>query len=294
MVQQVLSMLLLALLALSPGARAVVRVTCVGDSITEGYPWSDGRAWPAVAQTLLGSGYSLLNSGVSGTTMQSAADNPWVRSYKYSPALASSPDIVVIMMGTNDAKSYNWNEQRYRTDYAALIAKFRALPSSPKVYVAVSPPLFKQMWEMNMTVINKVFPRIVPEIARAAGATPLTGVYDLFGGAALTRSDLINDGCHPNAEGYKAIAQYMAGVISGSAVVPGAASSSVEPAAASSSRHVVPTETSSGSKQTASTASRHSQAGSGHRASSHRTPGDDSFAGSAPRATSGPQDRPPA
>eukprot|EP00727_Mastigamoeba_balamuthi_P007786 m51a1_g3628 putative xylanase (224) ;mRNA; r:129117-129865 len=205
---------LLASLLVLATASPVLRVTCVGDSITEGYPWMDARAWPAVAQGLLGPGYALLNAGVSGTTVQLAGDYPWVQSRVHAAAMASSPDVVIVMLGTNDAKWFNWNETRFRADYTALIRSLVALPSRPQVLVAVPPPLYVDgAFSMNRTVVNEVLPRLVPHIARAAGATPLTGVYHLFGGAALARPDLILDGCHPNARGYTALAHYMADII---------------------------------------------------------------------------------
>eukprot|EP00727_Mastigamoeba_balamuthi_P007783 m51a1_g3625 putative xylanase (193) ;mRNA; r:119205-119953 len=176
---------LLASLLVLATASPVLRVTCVGDSITDG-----ARSWPAITQGLLGPGYALLNAGVSGTTAQLAGDHPWVQSRMYAAAMASSPNVVIVMLGTNDAKWFNWNEARFCADYTALIRSLVALPSRPQV-----------------------LPRLVPRIAWAAGATPLTGVFSLLGGAALARPDLILDGCHPNAEGHTAMAHYMAETI---------------------------------------------------------------------------------
>ena len=66
-------------------------------------------------------------------------------------AMASKPDIVTIMLGTNDAKGCNWDYSPdgvqgkgdlWKTDGADMIAKFKALPSKPKVFVVLPPPLF--------------------------------------------------------------------------------------------------------------------------------------------------------
>ena len=53
----------------------------------------------------------------------------------YPKATASDADIVVIMLGTNDAKANNWKlaAEYFRADYAALIEVFRAMASSPRV-----------------------------------------------------------------------------------------------------------------------------------------------------------------
>ena len=52
--------------------------------------------------------------------------------------------------GTNDAKGCNWDYKSgvqgkgdlFKNDYAAMIAAFRALPTKPKIYVVLPPPLY--------------------------------------------------------------------------------------------------------------------------------------------------------
>ena len=76
-----------------------VRVACVGDSITQGVgiqnPQKDG--YPAKLQEILGAGWTVQNFGVGGRTMLRKADP-----FDHRPALESSPDIVIIALGTND------------------------------------------------------------------------------------------------------------------------------------------------------------------------------------------------
>ena len=59
--------------------------------------------------------------------------------------------VAQIMLGTNDAKGCNWDYtpdgvqgrgDLFKNDYADMIAAFKALPSKPKVYVALPPPLY--------------------------------------------------------------------------------------------------------------------------------------------------------
>jgi lysophospholipase L1-like esterase len=59
--------------ALPSRAAAVVNVTCVGDSITQGFMIPDpSLTYPNDLNRLLGSGYTVGNYGVSGATMQKA------------------------------------------------------------------------------------------------------------------------------------------------------------------------------------------------------------------------------
>jgi hypothetical protein len=69
----------------------------------------------------------------------------------YQQAMDSKPDVVTIMLGTNDAKGCNWDRtpdgvqgqgDHFENDFADMIAKFRALIPKPKIYVVLPPPLF--------------------------------------------------------------------------------------------------------------------------------------------------------
>jgi len=59
---------------------------------------------------------------------------------------------------------------------------------------------------MNHTVINQIFPVIVPQIAAANTRNKALDIFDCMGGAAMSDPQWIADGCHPNAAGYKALA----------------------------------------------------------------------------------------
>ncbi len=114
----------------------VVKVACVGDSITFGAR-VEGRAknnYPAQLQCILGSGYRVENFGVSGRTMLSKGNLPWINHPYYRQVADYDPDIVVIKLGTNDAKPVNWNHKaEFLSDTLKLIDYFKAppLPSAP-------------------------------------------------------------------------------------------------------------------------------------------------------------------
>lgn len=95
-----------------------VRVSCIGDSITYGVCGPlEGGGYVTMLQSILGSDYTVSNFGVSSMTMlKNGLCFPTVNlscSYWDTPqwgqALQSKPDIVTIMLGTNDAKTFNWN-----------------------------------------------------------------------------------------------------------------------------------------------------------------------------------------
>ena len=127
--------------------------------------------------------------------------------------LNTSSDVIVIMLGTNDAKDTsdggpaNWENNgvtgqvEYIADYAWMVAQFNALPSHPDIFVTIPVPNYKPgVYGMNHTVINYIFPVIVPQIA--AADTPKHAPLDMFdcmGGVKLTHPELFADGCHVSA-----------------------------------------------------------------------------------------------
>ena len=135
----------------------------------------------------------------------------------YKTAMESKPDIVTIMLGTNDAKGCNWDRtpdgvqgrgDLFSADGLDMIAKFKALPSKPKVFVVLPPPLFPP-WPYNMSAhaINVEFPVLQKKMAADGKAdgfidiwTPLvrvSGGLNATLGGNLSGEPLTCDGCHP-------------------------------------------------------------------------------------------------
>ena len=57
------------------------------------------------------------------------------------------------------------------------------------------------VYGMNQTVINKIFPALLPEIANELTTHKTLDIFNCMGGVNLTHPELIADGCHPNAAG---------------------------------------------------------------------------------------------
>ena len=87
-----------------------VRIACVGDSITEGSGLGNPavESYPARLQRLLGTHYLVRNFGVSGRTLLKKGDYPYWKESAYRLSRDFAPDIVLIKLGSNDAKSFNW------------------------------------------------------------------------------------------------------------------------------------------------------------------------------------------
>jgi len=200
-------------------AQSPVRVACVGDSITygAGVPTRRTKSYPAQLGGLLGTDYDTRNFGRCGATMLKHSDLPYMFSSQYTNALNFGPDIVVIMLGTNDSKHRgdgslnsdnapeNWrNKAEYLPDYEVMIAAFRRVNPKVKVFACLPPPCFPGGWGINDKTIHD---EVIPLIRQVAGDVNAT-VIDL--NTPLTgKTELFPDTVHPNTEG----SQIMASVV---------------------------------------------------------------------------------
>jgi len=120
--------------------KAPIKVACVGDSITQGVGAAGGMAWPDQLGKLLGEKWDVKNFGVSGTTLLQSGDNPYQKQAAFKNAKDFTPDVVVIVLGTNDTKPQNWkNKKHFVADYTDLINQFAKLSSKPRVFICYPP-----------------------------------------------------------------------------------------------------------------------------------------------------------
>lgn len=183
------------------------KVACVGDSITWGFtilnPGKHG--YPAVLQHLLGEGFEVRNFGYNDAAARFDAETPYVRKRVYRESLEWEPDIVILMLGTNDTKPWNWNPEVFRQDYARIVDSYLALPSHPKV-VLVAPIRIFRVINMPILVLN---PDVLEEGVRPAiheiggeKGLPVVDLYSLFDSARYCR-----DGIHPQRRGARMLAE---------------------------------------------------------------------------------------
>lgn len=205
--------LLIALVTptLCRAADGVTRVACVGDSITEGAGAKNPKtdSYPAQLGQMLGGKFAVENFGVGGSTLLNDGDKPYQKQGRCRKALQSNPDIVVIMLGTNDTKPQNWKlKDQFVADYKDLIGQFQKLPSHPKIFVCLPPPVpGKGNYGINEPALDEQMP-MIKKVAQAENAQVID-VYDAFKG----HEDLLPDRVHPNNAGYKLLAKTVAAAV---------------------------------------------------------------------------------
>ncbi len=212
-----LSLLLGAVTGSVSAAPAALRVACVGDSITFGVNLPPNQTYPADLQKYLGPNAVVKTFAFPGLSLLSLpTGNPpyhpaYVGTPYYKQALQFNPNIVIIMLGTNDGSftfgpGQSWTGvygQRFIAQYKALIQSFRRLPAHPKVYIATCPTVFGvNQYAINPAIVNNTVVPTLVKIAKAEHA-PIINVHRATAPYAADFGDKV----HPNPHGASVIAQ---------------------------------------------------------------------------------------
>lgn len=202
-----------------PSDATAIRVACVGDSITEGYGAPKGYSYPDQLQRELGTGWKVGNFGVSGRTLLRKGDHPYWKERAFERAQAFRPNVVVILLGTNDTKPQNWKfRDEFTTDYRDLIRIFKSLPDKPRIYVCRPLPA---LTPINFQIDGRYILEEIPLIDRVAREEQVD-VIDLHT-ALSPHPEFLPDRVHPNADGTALMAKTVAAVLTAgrSVVAPG-------------------------------------------------------------------------
>ena len=184
-----------------------IRIACVGNSITEGNMMSTKLldAYPIALGRYLGPDYDVRNFGLSGRTMLKKGDFPIWNEKIFSDAIDFDPNIVTILLGTNDSKPYNWiYKDDFMKDYYAMIDTFKQEPANPEIYICLPPPSFSDAYDIRDSVIENDIIPMIKKIADSANVKLID-----FNTPFLDKSYLMPDGIHPLVEG----SDYMARIL---------------------------------------------------------------------------------
>jgi len=202
-----------------------VRVACVGDSITMGEGTQDKatQGYPAQLQTMLGARWEVKTFAAGGRTLLRKQDP-----MDYHRAMKSNPDVVVILLGTNDARQATWDKhgKEFVGDYEGIVKDFQGVSTHPKVWLCLPPPANNDRWGINETIMAN---NVIPAIQEAA-TTASVPTIDLHT-PLQDKKAWFKDGVHPNQDGAKLIAELVAAAINKSAATTEPAATRPSPAA---------------------------------------------------------------
>lgn len=180
-----------------------IKVAFVGDSITKGDGLKKEQTSPALLGKSLGKGYEVRNFGCNAATATGTGDRPYIKTKECKDALEFEPDIVVIMLGTNDSKPKEWAKpEEVEKGYKALIEEFQKLKSKPRIVLCTPPCALVDKWGIEAEVVKDGVRPLVKKIGKDL-KLPVVDVFQSTDG----KEDIHSDGIHLNADGTKLVAQ---------------------------------------------------------------------------------------
>lgn len=189
---------------------AQVTIAAVGDSNTYGAgALLRGRyrhSYPAQLERILGDGYQVLNYGVNRCTLQQEGDWPYDATPQATASLQAGADIVLIMLGSNDARGDNWNAERYRSQLVAFVERYRTRGAT--VFLLTPPVAFPNRRGVHERIIADEVAPIVRAVASTLGVD-LIDVFDVTS-QSVTRHP---DGIHLDVRASALVAEAVADAI---------------------------------------------------------------------------------
>lgn len=193
----------------------VLKVACIGNSVTYGYGLEnrEQESYPAKLQDLLGSNYNVKNFGHSGATLLKMGHNPYYKTPEFAEAVTFTPDIAIIHLGLNDTDPRDWPNYHndFEADYAWLIDAFKKSNPEVKIYICRLTPIFSGHPRFKSGTRDWYWQiqRLIPVIAHANHV----GLIDLHQ-PLYARPDLFADNLHPDKEGASILAATVYHIIS--------------------------------------------------------------------------------
>lgn len=184
-------------------AETDIKIAVVGDSITDEY--IPGANYPRILDDLLGEGYAVMNYGKSNYAAQASSDFPYTSTDASEESLALKPDIVIIMLGTNDTKANNWNgKEIFKKEYTTLVESYKSLDSVSRVILASPPTVF-----IENVMRGSIDPQHVEPIREVIQEVAEEFELEFVDLSAKTANhpEWFFDGVHPTPEGAEEIAQ---------------------------------------------------------------------------------------
>lgn len=194
----------------------LIKIACVGDSVTFGYGIQEREhnSYPAQLQEILGDNYVVKNFGYSGATMLKNGHKPYWTKLAFQKSQNFAPNIVIIHLGLNDQGNNNWPQHKgeFVADYLEMIEIYRNLPSKPKVIICKMSPTFSghHWFEEGMRESFKEIQAKIKEVSKKANVDLINLHEPLY-----RYPEWFPDNLHPTKEGATVIAKNVYGAISG-------------------------------------------------------------------------------
>ncbi len=168
---------------------AKVRIVCIGDSTTYGFPYGPQDSWVKMLENEIWG--QVLNKGINGNTTTNML-------YRFDRAvLPYEPDYVIIMGGINDVVA-NESLDKIQFNIGQMVEK--ALQNNIIPVIGLPTPVDFKPWE-NILQKLRVW---LANYASHHNLNIINFAQAFFRNDGTIRTDLLlDDGGHPAREGYK-------------------------------------------------------------------------------------------
>ena len=203
--------------------KAYLKVACVGDSLTASSP-----AYADCLKDILDPSVQILNCGKPAMAVSQYSNTDGKGPYKdvaieYNACVEFAPDLIIIMLGTNDATKvengvpkYVWDDVKegYKNAYLDLISSFRAACPNADIVMLTSPTVDdNNTLNISNVILESGIYHMQKKIAAEANVMLIDTRYYVknIGDYHL----LYRDGVHFTEEGAKIFAEYVIKSIEG-------------------------------------------------------------------------------
>jgi lysophospholipase L1-like esterase len=192
---------LLFVITMSSAITAKTVIACVGNSITERMP-KGGDNYVTQLTEMLGSSFEVINLGVSGVTMSKKSSYPFWKEENFKKIFIIKPDIITLMLGTNDAKAGNWkrNKECFQQDAQAMVDTILTISPRPLFFLVIPPRVRTGRYSMNEQAIAEQIPMLI-KVAKKS-EVHLIDAYTYMDSTCY-----FADGVHPNLDGHTMLAK---------------------------------------------------------------------------------------
>lgn len=195
-------------------AKDLKQISCIGDSNTE-------AKYPKFLQEKLGNKYQVKNFGKGGATLLNGTTHPYYKTTPYKNSLKFTPDIALIMFGTNDANTkwcLNKNrsfkgtpKEEFKNQYIKLINTYKQKNKNAEIYVLTPLPIYvhpKNRDPKTKERIEQLHTWVIPVIKEIA-ENQNVNLIDIN---KLMKNSFkyTRDGVHLTEKGYKVLAKKIA------------------------------------------------------------------------------------
>ncbi len=194
------------------------RIACVGDSLTYGHSWHN-ESYPVYLQELLGDGVEVENFGYNGSAVTNRSEPSFRLKYdglkEYTDSLNFEPDIVLLMLGSNDGFNWTGSASAFDAEYRKLITSYLESGVDTVILMTAPPTLEGNAFNLPNDIIRD---NVCPAQRAVADdmELPLLDMRNLLEAQEdLTPLYRPGDGVHFSIQGAKLVAQFAADALKG-------------------------------------------------------------------------------